>query len=279
MTPAGSVRLVACDLDGTLLGPDGTIGRTDAEAVLEAAEAGVHIVVATGRPSRWLGCLDPIAHAHPYVIVSNGAGVHDLAARRTVQRQAFDRATLEHVAAVLRSEFPAAALALEHGERFGCEPGWIPSSKLRAASVTDEEAAMLVAPWPDLLDRVHPVLKLLALLPSGDMDEIARAASVALGDAAVVTHSAAPGDRLLLEISAPGVSKARTLALFCAERGVAPAEVAAFGDMPNDLAMLEFAGQPFAMGNAHPLLRERFEVVGTNAEGGVGATLRRLLAG
>ena len=47
----------------------------------------------------------------------------------------------------------------------------------------------------------------------------------------------------------------------------------------NDLAMLEFAGQPFAMGNAHPLLRERFEVVGTNAEGGVGATLRRLLAG
>ena len=56
----------------------------------------------------------------------------------------------------------------------------------------------------------------------------------------------------LVEISGPGVTKASTLALLCEELGVAPDEVVAFGDMPNDLAMLQWAGTSYAMANAHP---------------------------
>jgi hydroxymethylpyrimidine pyrophosphatase-like HAD family hydrolase len=55
-----------------------------------------------------------------------------------------------------------------------------------------------------------------------------------------------------VEISGPGVTKASTLALLCEELGVAPDEVVAFGDMPNDLAMLRWAGTSYAMANAHP---------------------------
>ena len=55
-----------------------------------------------------------------------------------------------------------------------------------------------------------------------------------------------------MEISGPGVTKASTLALLCEELGVAPEEVVAFGDMPNDLAMLRWAGTSYAMANAHP---------------------------
>lgn len=280
MTPApprARVRLVATDLDGTLLGPDGRISDADAEALLAAARTGVHIVVATGRPARWLDCLAPIREARPHVIASNGAVVHDLAARRTVRRLPLDRATLEHLAGVLRAEFPDAHLGIEHGERFGCEPGWAFDPDPASVPVVDDPGVVVVAPWSDLLDHVHPVVKLLALLPHGDADACAEAASGVVGEHAVVTHSARPGERPLLEISAPGVSKAGTLAAFCAALGVSPAEVAAFGDMPNDLAMLDFAGRAFAMGNAHPALRERFEVVATNAAGGVGATVRRLL--
>ena len=66
-----------------------------------------------------------------------------------------------------------------------------------------------------------------------------------------MTHSGGTG---LLEISAPGVTKAGTLAGLCEERGVDPAEVVAFGDMPNDLAVLAFAGAGYAMANAHHMV-------------------------
>ncbi len=70
-----------------------------------------------------------------------------------------------------------------------------------------------------------------------------------LGDAVEITHSSSAG---LLEISAPGVSKATTLGRFCAEIGIAREQVLAFGDMPNDLAMLAWAGTAYAVANAHP---------------------------
>lgn len=278
---SGRIRLVATDLDGTLLGPDGRIADADAAALREAADAGVHLVVATGRPVRWLSCLAPIASAHPEVIVSNGAAVYDLAERRVVRRHPLAPDALATLADALRSAFPGVLLALEHGELFGCEPGWRSQLPDSFRTMADEEHVTVMAPWDDLLFRVSPVVKMLALAPhSGphaDIEVFAEAATAALGDLAVVTHSALPGETSLLEISAPGVSKASTLAELCAAHGVRPTEVAAFGDMPNDLALLEFAGHPFAMGNAHPALRGRFKVVGTNAEGGVGTTVRRLI--
>nr|WP_269779214.1 HAD-IIB family hydrolase [Propioniciclava soli] len=274
--------MVATDLDGTLLGPDGRIAPGDVAALHAAAAAGVHLVVATGRPARWLGCLEPIAGARPHVIVSNGAAVVDLASGVIVRRHPLPRATLTSLADALRTAFPGVLLALEHGEVFGCEPGWVSAFPDTSRTTDTENAVTVRAPFEELLDRVTPVVKLLALAPAagpvGDVDAFADAAAHHLGERAVVTHSVLPGHRALLEISAPGVSKASALAELCAERDVAPAHVAAFGDMPNDLALLEFAGRPFAMGNAHPTLRARFEVVGTNADGGVGTTLTRLLA-
>ncbi len=78
----------------------------------------------------------------------------------------------------------------------------------------------------------------------------------------------------LVEISAAGVTKASTLALLCEEMGIAQQEVVALGDMPNDLAMLEWAGTSYAMANAHPSV---LEVAGrrtvSNDEDGVAVVL------
>ncbi|MGW3402582.1 HAD family hydrolase, partial [Streptomyces zhihengii] len=74
-------------------------------------------------------------------------------------------------------------------------------------------------------------------------------ARTAAGDRASITRSSPTA---LLEISGHGVSKASTLALCCAERGISSDEVVAFGDMPNDVEMLTWAGTSYAMGNAHP---------------------------
>jgi HAD superfamily hydrolase (TIGR01484 family) len=81
----------------------------------------------------------------------------------------------------------------------------------------------------------------------------------------------------LVEMSAAGVSKASTLELVCADRGVDAAEVVAFGDMPNDLPMLEWAGTSYAMGNAHPAVQELADHrAPTHDEDGVARVLAEL---
>jgi hypothetical protein len=78
----------------------------------------------------------------------------------------------------------------------------------------------------------------------------------------------------LVEISAAHVTKASTLALLCDELGVAPDEVVAFGDMPNDLPMLAWAGTSYAVANAHPSVLEAVDhVAPTNDEDGVAQVL------
>lgn len=94
-----------------------------------------------------------------------------------------------------------------------------------------------------------PMLKLLSLHRDHEPDEYWKRAQEVVGDLATVTHSSTFA---LLEISAYGVTKASTLAQVAESLGVAAADVIAFGDMPNDLAMLTWAGRSFAMADAHP---------------------------
>jgi hypothetical protein len=98
-----------------------------------------------------------------------------------------------------------------------------------------------------------------------------------LGDRLSATHSGFSrpdrGEAGLLEISAGGVNKASMLAYCCEQLGVVAADVAGFGDMPNDVDMLSWVGMPHVVANAHPALRERYQVVPSNAESGVGRTI------
>jgi hydroxymethylpyrimidine pyrophosphatase-like HAD family hydrolase len=81
----------------------------------------------------------------------------------------------------------------------------------------------------------------------------------------------------MVEISGLGVTKASTLEMLCAERGVAAEEVVAFGDMPNDLPMLAWAGTSYAMANAHSSVRELAgDTAPGNDEDGVAVVLERL---
>ena len=92
-------------------------------------------------------------------------------------------------------------------------------------------------------------VKLLVRHESMDADGLLAAARDIVGELAEFTHSSLGG---LVEVSAAGVSKATTLADLCAERGIAADDVLAFGDMPNDLAMLAWAGTAYAVASAHP---------------------------
>jgi HAD superfamily hydrolase (TIGR01484 family) len=172
------------------------------------------------------------------------------------------------VAADLRAEIPGVVFAAEHHERaFAHEVAYVPR--------WDSGDPRITATVDELL--TDDVVKLLARHPTLGPHEFLEQAARAVGDACTVTHSSSDG---LVEISAAGVSKATGLALVCSQLGVPQDKVVAFGDMPNDLPMLEWAGLGIAVANAHPsVLAAADEATGSNDDDGVAEVLARWFTG
>ncbi len=262
-----TVRLIVTDLDGTFLDPVGEVSSLNRRALEFAAECGVPVVVATGRPARWLTVLDDISGVHPEVVVSNGAGVYHLSARRHTVVHGLDPQVALQVADDLREAIPGLVFALEWGEQFGCEPG-LPQ---------DRGGWLRVGTLPELAAEPQPVLKLCAFHLGMDSDALAQLGREVIGDRLTMTPSHL-GDYGLLEISAPGVTKASGMIGLCQRLGVDAADVVAFGDMPNDLPMLAWAGQGYAIAEGHPtLLNAGFRLTEGPQDEAVGRAILELL--
>ncbi len=238
-----TVRLIVTDLDGTFLDPIGAVSELNREALALAADRGVPVVVATGRPARWLDVLDDLAGLHREVVVSNGAGRFDLDTRQHTVVHGLDPQVALEVANDLRAAIPGMVFAFEWGDHFGCEPG-LPQ---------DRGHWLTLAPLAELAAVDRPVLKLCAFHAELDSDALAQRGREVIGERLTTTHSHL-GSYGLLEISAPGVTKGSGLAALCAQLKVDAADVAAFGDMPNDLPMLAWAGHGYAIAEGHPTL-------------------------
>lgn len=272
MSRVHTPRLVATDLDGTFLSPDGSVSEENALAVAEAAAAGLPVVFVTGRPPRWLGVIAELPLAHPTVIASNGALLWDLAESQPLRAETISAELAREVIARVRRELPAAAFGVEQGMRFGFEDTYRLGLD-RAAALARPE--FFTGRAEDMV--AEPFVKLLIQHRDVDSDELSRRLIDLIGSTLTVTHSSW-GSLGLLELSAPGVTKAETLARYAAELGVAREDVAAFGDMPNDRTMLAWAGQPYVMAEAHPSLDDLPAVrIGSNADSAVGRVIREWL--
>ena len=169
------------------------------------------------------------------------------------------------VAQVLKEAIPGTTFAVERTTGFAKEPAFME----RHALPDDVQ----VAPVADLFDA-HTV-KLLARHEELDPERFWAATEELVGHLVTTTWSSIDA---LVEMSADGVTKATTLALLCEELGIGPAEVVAFGDMPNDLAMLEWAGTSYAMANAHTSVQALADrTAASNADDGVAVVLEDLL--
>jgi len=270
VTPDDAVqipKLVASDLDGTVVRSDGTISSRTRAALGLVEDSGATLVFVTGRPPRWMHTVANETDHRGLAICANGALVYDLHTEDVVAEFPLDVDTLRAAIKMLRAEIPDGYFAVEYGTEFAREHGY----RVR----WDPDAPEIsVVGLERLYDR--PAAKLLLRHEDREADELLAAARDVLGDLAEVTHSSPTGHGLL-EISAVGVSKATTLARLCERRGIDAAHVMAFGDMPNDLPMLAWAGTAYAMANAHPdVLAAVDRHTASNDEDGVAMVLERV---
>ncbi|HVT63976.1 MAG TPA: HAD family hydrolase [Mycobacteriales bacterium] len=259
-------KVVATDLDGTVVRTDGTISPRTRDALTAAREAGALIVVATGRPPRWLtGIAEATGHSG-LAVCANGALTYDLASEQVVGYRPLDIDVVRTVMARLRASVPGVAFAIERVDgQFAHEADYHPR--------WEPEESTIVGDLEQVFDV--PVSKLLGRVEGAGSDDLLDMSRAAIPEGiANLTHSSIDG---LLEVMACDVTKASTLEQLIAEQGLTAADVIAFGDMPNDIEMIAWAGHGVAVANAHPdVLAVADEVTGTNDADGVAEVLERL---
>jgi len=199
------------------------------------------------------------------ILCANGAFVYDVHRRRILEERCIAASVVARIAEDLRSALPGIAFAVESRVGFRRE------EQYRSANTTAQD---VVAPiLEELLDPLPG--KMLARSDSTPAGYFHRMVEKIVGDRAVVSYSGASG---LAEISALGVTKASALGEWCAAKGIDSADVFAFGDMPNDLPMLAWAGRSFGVANAHPdVLNMVDELCASNDDDGVARVLEAAL--
>jgi Cof subfamily protein (haloacid dehalogenase superfamily) len=270
------VRLVASDLDGTLLRTDNSVSARSRAAIAAAAEAGLLVCFVTGRPPRWLTEVSDATGHTGVAVAANGAVLYDMATGRTLESHPLSPDELRTLTGELRAAFPQVQFAVEYGDSFAAEPQYVHDWQInpRRSRMGKPMTPPLVADLDTIIRR--PGVKLLAKDRGADADSFLASADELLAGRATVTHSSSFG---LLEIAAPGVTKATGLAEIAARAGISADEVAAVGDMPNDVPMLQWAGRSYAVANAHPAAQAAaHEIIVSNDEDAVAILIEQVLA-
>ena len=261
-------KLIATDLDGTIVPHNGGISRRTIAAFTKARDLGVEIFFVTGRPPRWMG---DIREAFDFgsAICCNGGVIYDLHNDKVLEQWMIQPAELQRAVDVLRETIPNVSFAVESNDHFHREKAYIPRWDIGMDDVGVETINTVTN---------RPALKLLARLSQEEIsaDEMLALATPVLKGFVNVTHSASNDS--LLEISALGVSKGETLAMMAERIGLTADDCVAFGDNPNDFSMLQWAGRSYAMIDGHPAgPANAKDVAPSHKEDGVAEVIEKLL--
>jgi Cof subfamily protein (haloacid dehalogenase superfamily) len=266
-----SVRLIASDLDGTLLRPDKTIATATRTALRQAADTGAVVVAATGRqtgslPAELLDC------AVSHLVGANGAIGVDLVTGEVLFEAVLPAATVAAIGNFFAHAMPDARLSAsrEQGGYYLVEPGYVelvrPGEKLPDGFLRPGSRAEVIA---------QDTLKMSVRHPTLTAEELREALYASGLTGFHATTSGAP----FLEIGGAGVTKATGVARLCAHLGMSAETVLAFGDASNDAELLTWAGWGVAMGNATVELQAiADQVTTTNIDNGVARVVEEFLS-
>jgi hydroxymethylpyrimidine pyrophosphatase-like HAD family hydrolase len=259
------VRLVASDLDNTLLGVDGVVSERTRRAIEAIDAAGIHVVAATGR-SQWTAepLLAPVAGLD-LSVCSNGASLYDLRRRTSLAEHPIAEDVVDAILTGLAEGFP------------GCLYGWETSAGLHyEVGFIDHLLTPGRDPSPPLSvgGRPAPIRKLMIAHEAVQHYALLDALTPLMPPGCLASTSGAP----FVEVTGDGVHKAFGVQQVCERLGIGSDAVVAFGDNHNDLAMLQWAGRGIAVANAQPeVLDAADDVTTTNLDDGVAAVLETLV--
>jgi len=278
--PTTRVRLLAVDIDGTLLDSSGRLPPAHQEALADAAAAGVAVVLATGRALHFARPVADALGVPAAMIVNNGALVRDVEGR-TALRHVVPRDVARAILAETRAFEDSVAIVFDrqderqivfermdwtHPQR----RGYYARNRAFIAEAVLEEALEEDPIQVMFNGSVEPMRRLVAAL---------RGMPLAEAFTVAITEYEAR-DFALVDVNGPGCSKGTTLARWAALCGVPRDAVMAVGDNLNDLEMLEFAGRPVLMGNASDAMKDRgFPMVPSHDENGLAVAIRTFAFG
>lgn len=276
-----SIRLLAIDIDGTLLDSCGQIPDAHRLALAEATDRDIELVLVTGRAFHFARPVAEELRLPVTLIVNNGAAVKHVSGR-TVARRVLPRevafqvlqsaAGFENSVAVVFDREPGTAearqIVFEHMDwSHPRREGYYKKNRAFIHRVSPLEAALVEDPLQVMfngsVEAMRVLFQQLACLP----------AAARLSLAATEYESR---DFSLVDVNGEGCTKGLTLARWAQEQGYSSEEVMAVGDNLNDLDMLRFAGTSVIMGNATAHLKAMgFHVTAGHDEGGLADAIRR----
>jgi Cof subfamily protein (haloacid dehalogenase superfamily) len=264
-------RLVATDLDGTLVRGDETVSDYSIAILRKVREAGITVVGVTGRGARLIDLCRRDMPDADFFVLAQGAYVVDQRqpdAPRVLRRARIAGEDIAEALRIMEAEVGQLSVLVEAGE----EP--------RTPLWGDHDVVWPYAEWipyQRALALAGPAYKAFARAEHLTADELlAIGRELVPADLATLTQAGLG----YIELTAPGVDKASGLAVVTSELGIDPADVLVFGDMPNDVSMFRWAGwRRVAMANAHPeVLALADEVTASNDDDGVAVWLERMLS-
>jgi Cof subfamily protein (haloacid dehalogenase superfamily) len=254
-------------LDGTLLRSDGSVSERTLAALEAVRTEGIAVVVVTARPPRRVREIALRSAVQGLALCGNGSILYDLDRDCILEQTAVE---IEHAHALvtsLRRVLPGVAFGIEAGARYGRESHYAIQAE-HAHDALDE--AMLTADALELC--ALGATKVIVQHAATRLPELLRIVRDHAGPLSA-THSGSN----FVEVGPAGLTKAVALAALCERMGIEAREVIAFGDMPNDLPMLQWAGTGVAVANAHPDVLAAIEMrTASNDEDGVAGVLERL---
>ena len=274
-----SVRLIAIDIDGTLLGSNAQVSQANLDALRRAHETGIEVVLVTGRRHRFAL---PIAESLGFdipLISSNGA-VTRSSSGELFHRDLMPQATAiricrhmhefhNHMVITFDREGMGAIVCENHEQLYGVIQRWMEKNAPYIEYVSPIEKAVTEDPIQTMF--CGPVEMMKEAQQRLMECEFAR-------DITVLRTQYDHRDLTIVDILNAGCSKGHALERWAAHRGIARSEVMAIGDNYNDIEMLTFAGHPVIMGNAsEDLKREGWTVTLHHDESGVAAAIEQVL--
>jgi len=276
---ASPLRLIAIDIDGTLLNPEFRISETDLTTLRRAHAQGIEVILATGRRHAFALPIAQQLGFDLWLISSNGAITRSLSGE-TFHRDMLPAPTCRELVTVMQEFRGQTVLTFDSGtagtivlerldELEGSIKHWLQKNMQYIRFVVPIEDALTTDPVQAMFcGPVAEMQRVLRMLESSGLP-------------VTVLRTEYPGrDLSIIDVLNTGCSKGHALKRWANHRGITPEQVMAVGDNYNDIEMLAFAGHPFIMGNASEELRTYgWKLTRSNAESGVSAAVEHVLHG